>query len=92
MALHDVLETIGSYRRIAEFLQKNHLIENRSVNDLSTAMAREKKRGEKMGMSYAKFLKTNIEKMSTFRLSIMLMKTRELDHSLHHVDEKKRTY
>src|SRR5271157_4665516 len=68
---------------------KTHLIENRSVIDLSTALVREKKRGEKMGMSYGKFLKTNIEKMSTFRLSTMLMKTNELHQSLHDVDENK---
>jgi hypothetical protein len=40
-------------------------------------------------MSYAKFLKTNIEKMSAFRLSMMLMKIRELHLSLHDVDENK---
>jgi hypothetical protein len=34
-------------------------------------------------------MKTNVEKMSDFRLSTMLMKTRELEPSLHDVDEKK---
>jgi hypothetical protein len=38
---------------------------------------------------FCKLLKTNIEKMSVFRLSIMLMKTQELRHSLHDVDENK---
>jgi hypothetical protein len=38
---------------------------------------------------FSKLLKTHIEKMSVFRLSTMLMKTRELNRSLHDVDEKK---
>jgi hypothetical protein len=37
-------------------------------------------------------MKTHIEKMSAFRLSTMLMKTSELEPSLHDVDEKKRGY
>jgi hypothetical protein len=36
-----------------------------------------------------KLLKKHIEKMSAFRLSIMLMKTSELNRSLHYVDENK---
>jgi len=42
-----------------------------------------------MKPSFIKLLKKNIEKMSIFRLSTMLMKTNELNHSLHDVDEKK---
>jgi hypothetical protein len=42
-----------------------------------------------MRLTFSKLLKTNVEKMSVFRLSMMLMKTRELKHSLHDVDEKK---
>jgi len=37
-------------------------------------------------------LKTNGEKMPDFRLSMMLMKTNELNHPLHDVDEKKGRY
>jgi hypothetical protein len=37
----------------------------------------------------SKLLKTHVEKMSAFRLSMMLMKTRELNRSLHYVDENK---
>jgi hypothetical protein len=40
-------------------------------------------------MSWAKLLKTNGEKMSAFRLSMMLMKTNDLHSSLHDVDENK---
>jgi hypothetical protein len=40
-------------------------------------------------MTLSKLLKTNAEKMSAFRLSMMFMKTNELSHSLHDVDEKK---
>jgi hypothetical protein len=42
-----------------------------------------------MGMSAFKLLKTHIEKMSVSDLSMMLMKTRQLKLSLHHVDENK---
>ena len=45
-----------------------------------------------MGLTFCKLLKTNIEKMSVFRLSIMLKKINELQQSLHYVDEKKRSY
>jgi hypothetical protein len=48
------------------------------------------RKGElKMRRKLRKLLKTNIEKMSTFRLSIMLMKTHELNRSLNDVDENK---
>jgi hypothetical protein len=42
-----------------------------------------------MRLTFSKLLKTNVEKMSVFRLSMMLMKTRELNRSLHDVDENK---
>jgi hypothetical protein len=42
-----------------------------------------------MRPSLAKLLKTNIDRMPVFRLSTMLMKTNELNASLHDVDEKK---
>ena len=45
-----------------------------------------------MRLSFRKLLKTNVEKMSVFRLSMMLMKTNELNRSLHDVDEKKGSY
>jgi hypothetical protein len=40
-------------------------------------------------MICAKLLKANGEKMSTFRLSMMLMKINDLRSSLHDVDENK---
>ncbi len=45
-----------------------------------------------MRFSLLKLLKTNVDTMSTFRLSTMLVKTHELNHSLHDVDEKKGSY
>ena len=45
-----------------------------------------------MRVIFFNLLKTNVEKMSTLRLSTMLMKTHELSHSLHDVDEKKGSY
>jgi hypothetical protein len=42
-----------------------------------------------MQVMFPKLLKTSAEKMSTFRLSMMLMKTKDLHHPLHDVDENK---
>ena len=42
-----------------------------------------------MGQAFCKLLRTNIEKMSVFRRSTMLLKTNMLDTSLHDVDEIK---
>jgi len=41
---------------------------------------------------FGKLLKTNIEKMSVFRLSTMLMKRNELNRYFHDVDENKGSY
>ena len=40
-----------------------------------------------MAENLIKLLKTHVEKMSTFRLSTILMKTNQLSHSFHDVDE-----
>ena len=45
-----------------------------------------------MRLILIKLLKTNVEKMSVFRLSMIFMKTNELSHHLHDVDEKKGGY
>jgi hypothetical protein len=45
-----------------------------------------------MGVICVNLLKTHIEKMSDFRLSMMLLKPNELKYSLHDVDEKKGGY
>jgi hypothetical protein len=42
-----------------------------------------------MALKFAKLLKAHVEKMSTFRLSRMLMKPNELNRSFQDVDEKK---
>ena len=44
----------------------------------STAWGRKppEKKGKKMRQDFSKLLKTNVEKMSTFRLSMMSMKTK----------------
>jgi len=42
-----------------------------------------------MPLNFAKLLKTHVEKMSTFRLSRMLMKLKELNRYFQDVDEKK---
>ncbi len=48
-----------------------------------------KKKGWKMGLNCFKLLKTNIEKMSAFRLSKIFMKTNELAPALQDIDENK---
>jgi hypothetical protein len=45
-----------------------------------------------MRLKFRKLLKTNVEKMSAFRLSMIFMKTNELEASLQDVDEKKGSY
>ncbi len=42
-----------------------------------------------MRLIFPKLLKTHIEKMSDFRLSMIFMKKNELGHALHDVDENK---
>jgi len=42
-----------------------------------------------MKVSSAILLKTNVEKMSPFRLSTIFMKINESNHFLHDIDEKK---
>jgi hypothetical protein len=45
--------------------------------------------GRKAVENFFNLLKTNIEKMSIFRLSAILMKTNELNHFLRDVAERK---
>jgi hypothetical protein len=59
-------------------LAKIYVNENNIVSKFSVTGLRRKKRGRKMALSCIKLLKTNVEKMSVFRLSTMLMKTNEL--------------
>jgi hypothetical protein len=64
-------------------LKLSHLLES------VVARIKGKKGDKKMRQEFIKLLKTHIENMSAFRLSIMLKKTSELNHSLHYVDEGK---
>jgi hypothetical protein len=50
------------------------------------------KKGEKLGKNFFKLLKTHIEKMPVFRLSMIFMKTNELNHSFHDITENKGSY
>src|SRR5208337_1566935 len=70
-------------------LAKSYLIEKRLLIQSSAARVMEKKGELKLRLKFPKLMKTNGEKMSVFRLSTMLMKTNELNHPLHDVDEKK---
>jgi hypothetical protein len=47
------------------------------------------KKGEKLGQNFFKLLKTHIEKMPASGLSMIFMKTNELNHSFQDVTEKK---
>ncbi len=73
----------------SENLAKNYTIENKILILSSAARAVKKKGDKNMRLMYVKLLKTNIEKMSTFRLSIILMKINELENFIHYVYEKK---
>jgi hypothetical protein len=42
-----------------------------------------------MRLTFCKSLKTNVEQMPVFRLSIMFMKTNDLSHAIHYVNENK---
>jgi hypothetical protein len=70
-------------------LPRIYVVEIKIVSLYPVARATGKKRGEKTPANWIKLLKTNVEKMSVFRLSTILMKTNELNPSLHDVDEKK---
>jgi hypothetical protein len=50
------------------------------------------KKGVKMRPNCTKLLKTHVEKMSIFRLSMIFMKTNKLSRSLQDVGEKKGSY
>ncbi|MDR3673908.1 MAG: hypothetical protein P4N24_00355, partial [Acidobacteriota bacterium] len=50
------------------------------------------KKGGKFRLNSFKLLKMHIEKMPVFRLSMIFMKTNELNHSFHDVDEKIGSY
>ena len=68
------------------------VIEIKTLIGFCDGQGREKKGELKVTPIIRKSLKAHVEKMSTFRLSMMLMKTSELYRSLHYVDENKRSY
>jgi hypothetical protein len=72
-----------------ENLAKIYVIGTKIVSLSRGGQDRGEKGGQKMGQNFFKSLKTNVEKMSAFRLSTMLMKTNELSQSLHDVYENK---
>ena len=73
-------------------LVKMDVAEIKRLIGFCDGQGRGKKGDLKMGLMFRKSLKAHIEKMSTFRLSMMLMKTQDLYRSLHYVDEKKGSY
>jgi hypothetical protein len=66
---------------------KVYIVENKIDSLPMMATVVEKKRGQKMWVICIKLLKTHIEKMSVYRLAIILMKISELQPSYHYVDE-----
>jgi hypothetical protein len=60
---------------ITENPAKIYVIENKIVSLFSVAGAKKKRWPQKMGLTFCKLMKTNVEKMSVFRRSTMLMKT-----------------
>jgi len=65
-----------------------HVNENKVVSPIPAARVA-KKRGRKNGIKAGMLLKTHVEKTSPFRLSIIFMKTSELNQFYNYVDEKK---
>jgi hypothetical protein len=70
---------------------KIYSIETKIVSLSHGGQGQEKKGGKKMGHRFIKLLKTHVEKMSVFRLAIMLQKISRLQSSCHYIDEKKGT-
>ncbi len=70
-------------------LTKSYIIETKTLIQSSVARLMEKKGELKLRLKFPKIMKTNVEKISVFRLSRMLMKTNGLRHSLHDVEENK---
>jgi len=72
-----------------ENLVNVYITENKIVILSSAARVRGGGKGKKTRSNFCKLLKTDIEKMPVFRLSMMLMKANELSLSLQDVDENK---
>ena len=71
---------------------KIYITDNKIVSVFSWGVEGNGKKGGKMKVTSIMLLKTNGEKMSVFRLSMIFMKTNELNPSLQDVDEKKGGY
>jgi len=67
------------------------LLNLKELSGSSVTMVAEKK-GQKSRRNFFELLKTNIENMSEFGLSMIFMKTNELSRSFQDVDEKKGSY
>ena len=79
----------GLARKHENFLEI-YLMESNRVNS-AAAISAARKKGKKRGVNPGNMLKTQLEKMSAFRLSIMLLKTGLLHAAFHYVDEIKRS-
>jgi hypothetical protein len=66
-----------------------HLIESKQVIGITIIVGKRKKKRPQNENRASMLLKTHIEKMSTLDLSMMLMKTKELQASHHDVDDNK---
>jgi hypothetical protein len=75
-----------------ENLSKTYIIEKKTVSSYFCDRGHGKKTGQKTPLIFAKLLRAHVEKMSTFRLSRMLMKSNELKGFFQDVYEKKGSY
>jgi len=90
LAFHYVLEKkelVADGQNPAKF----YVTESKIVINLLVPLEEETRGGE-MKETSIMLLKTNGENMSENRLSIMLMKTKNIEAGFHYVDEKKRSY
>jgi hypothetical protein len=74
-----------------EALKKLYVTENNHVISFA-ASGLKKTRGEKMKVTSIMLLKTHVEKMSETGLSIICMKTRNIETALHYIYENKGSY
>jgi len=80
----------GLARKHENFLEI-YLMESNRVNS-AAAISAARKKGKKRGVNPGNMLKTQLEKMSAFRLSKMLMKTNCLARSFQDIAENKGSY
>ena len=90
MPLHDLTDKKDSYGNWRCLVQNRMSMINKKLIQ-STIRCCPEEKGKKLRAESCMLLKTHIEKMSDYRLSKMLLKTRYLQLALHDIHENKGT-